>query len=202
MESILRFFQKEKKVYTYTDTMASMKKMVTETEAGDKEVRNPHTLSTEELTVWLETVDEDIREEAEADRLKIADTLDEIAQWIGCDPETLKNTVAEYNTHCQNKYDADFLKEAQFLRPLTTPPYYAMKAYSGIDTCIGGLRTNHRLEVLNKDLYPIKGLYAAGVVVGNWLGIGYGFYGSEMSFTTYSGYAVGKNAADFVLKKV
>jgi succinate dehydrogenase/fumarate reductase flavoprotein subunit len=73
-----------------------------------------------------------------------------------------------------------------------------MRAYSGIDTCIGGLRTNHRLEVLNKNLYPIKGLFAAGVVIGNWLGVGYSFMGSNMSFTTYSGYAVGKIAAEYV----
>jgi len=37
------------------------------------------------------------------------------------------------------------------------------------------------------------------VAVGNWLSIGYGPFGSCFSFTTYSGYAAGKNAAKFVL---
>jgi fumarate reductase flavoprotein subunit len=201
-ESILRFYQAEKKVYTSTDVMASMKRGFGEAR-DDKATPNkdPHRMSEAEITAWLDTVDEDIREEEEAGRLKTANTLDEIAQWIGCDPETLKTTVAEYNTYCQNKYDAGFLKAPKYLLPLTTLPYYAIRTYSGIDTCIGGLRTNHRLEVLNKNLYPIKGLFAAGVVVGNWLGVGYSFMGSNMSFTTYSGWAVGKNAAEFVLNK-
>jgi predicted oxidoreductase len=52
------------------------------------------------------------------------------------------------------------------------------------------------MEVLNKELNPIKNLYAAGVVAGGWCGYGYGFWGSEMSFTIYSGYAAGKYATD------
>jgi hypothetical protein len=48
---------------------------------------------------------------------------------------------------------------------------------------------------------PIKGLYAAGIAVGNWQSIGYGPFGSCFSFTTYSGYAAGKNTAKFVLGK-
>jgi fumarate reductase flavoprotein subunit len=202
-DSILRFYQAEKKMYTSTDTMAARRKMDREAQVDDDklELQDPHSIPEAELMNWLDTVDEDIREEEATGRLKTADTLDEIARWIGCNPQTLKDTVAEYNNHCQNKYDAEFLKDPKYLLPLTTPPYYAIRTYSGIDTCIGGLRTNHRLEVLNKDLYPIKGLYAAGVVVGNWCGLGYGFMGSEMSFTTYSGYAAGKNAAEFVLNK-
>ena len=197
-ESILRFYQKEKKFYTLTEMMASMKEFPPKPES-DKKDSSP--AGPKDLTAWLDTVDLAFKAEAKEGRLKIADTLDEIAEWIGCNPEILKTTVKNYNTYCENKYDAEMLKDSQFLLPLTTPPYYAIRTYSGIDTCIGGLRINHRLEVLNKDLYPIKGLYAAGVVAGNWCGPGYSFMGSEMSFTTYSGYATGKIAADFVNKK-
>jgi succinate dehydrogenase/fumarate reductase flavoprotein subunit len=201
-ESILRFYQKERKYYTSTDTMALVSKLGSQSASGGDEgrVKDPHHLTEAELTAWLETIDEDIHEEEAAGRLKIGNTLDEIAEWIGCDPQTLKDTVEKYNAHCQNKYDAEFLKDPQYLLPLTTPPYYAIRTYSGIDTCIGGIRTNHCLEVLNKDLYPIKGLFAAGVSVGNWLGVGYSYMGSCLSFATYSGYAAGKNAAEFVLK--
>jgi fumarate reductase flavoprotein subunit len=197
-ESMLRLFQAEKKFYHAWENMASLKKWVTKKGGSDDGVVDTYTLSEEELTRWLVTVDEDIRKEEKAGRIKIADTLDEIAKWIGCDPQTLKTTVADYNTYCQNQYDADFLKDSQYLLPLTTPPYYAFRSYSGIDTCVGGLCTNHRLEVLNKDLNPIKGLYAAGVVVGNWCGTGYSYWGAQMSFVTYSGYAAGKIAAEFV----
>jgi fumarate reductase flavoprotein subunit len=200
-ESILRFYQKEKKMYHSTETMAALKKGLDspkESDGSPADFFDPHRMTESELTAWLDTVDKDIQAEEKAGRLKIAQSLDEIAQWIGCDPQTLKTTIADYNSCCRNHYDADFLKDPQFLLPLTTPPYYAIKGFSGIDTCIGGLRTNHRLQVLNNNLDPIKGLYAAGVVVGNWLGLGYSYMGSEMSFTTYSGWAVGKNAAEYV----
>lgn len=148
---------------------------------------------------WLEDLDKAIPDEEKKGRAKTAKTWDEIAKYIGCQPETLKNTIAQYNGYCKNKYDNEFLKDPEFLLPLTTPPYYALQGYSGIDTCIGGIRANHNLEVVNKKSIPIKGLYAAGIAVGNWLSIGYGPFGSCFSFTTYSGYAAGKNAAKFVL---
>ena len=174
-EATLRQFQKEKKSYAFFESFGG--------------------------PTWLEDLDKDIPDEEKKGRAKVADSWDEIAGYIGCDPGTLKDTISRYNSYCKNGYDAEFLKDPEYLLPLTTPPYYAMQGYSGIDTCIGGIRTNHNLEVVNKKEAPIKGLYAAGVAVGNWLGIGYGPFGSCFSFTTYSGYAAGKNAAKFVLNK-
>jgi fumarate reductase flavoprotein subunit len=179
-EAMLRTFQKEKKLYAPYENMASRE--------GDTDP-----------TAWLDTIDKDIAEEEKLGRIKVADNWDDIAQYIGCDAETLKNTVSDYNRYCEKNYDGEFLKDTRFLISLNTPPYYALKSYSGIDTCIGGLRTNHRLEVMDKNVRPIKGLYAAGVVVGNWLGLGYGWFGSEMSFTAFSGHNAGKNAAAFAL---
>jgi fumarate reductase flavoprotein subunit len=181
-EAMLRGFQKEKKLYAPYENMAARK--------GDADA-----------TAWLDTIDKDIREEEKLGRIKVADNWDDIARYIGCAAETLKTTISDYNRYCEKKYDGEFLKESRFLIPLNTPPYYALKSYSGIDTCIGGLRTNHRLEVMDKNIRPIKGLYAAGVVVGNWLGLGYGWFGSEMSFTAFSGYNAGKNAAAFAHNK-
>jgi len=174
-EATLRQFQKEKKMYALFESMGG-----------------PN---------WLEDLDKGIPDEEKKGRAKVANTWDEIARYIGCDPGTLKNTISQYNSYCKNKYDAEFLKDPEYLLPLTNPPYYALQGYSGIDTCIGGIRTNHNMEVVNKKFSPIKGLYAAGVAVGNWLSIGYDPFGSCFSFTTYSGYAAGKNAAKFVLNK-
>lgn len=181
-EAMLRGFQKNKKIYAPYEAMA-----VREGDADE--------------TAWLDTIDKDIKDEEELDRIKIADNWDDIAGYIGCEAETLKDTIENYNDYCEKQYDGEFLKDAQFLLPLSTPPYYALKSYSGIDTCIGGLRINHRMQVMNKKIRPIKGLYAAGVVAGNWLGLGYGWFGSEMSFTAFSGYNAGKNATEYSLKK-
>jgi fumarate reductase flavoprotein subunit len=174
-ETTLRRFQKEKKNYAIFEAMGG-----------------PN---------WLADLDKGIPEEVAKGRAKIGNSWEEIAEYIGCDPEVLKDTISRYNSYCENKYDAELLKDPEYLLPLTNPPYYAMQGYSGIDTCIGGLRANHNLEVVDKKDWPIKGLYAAGVVVGNWASIGYSPFGSEMSFTTFSGYAAGKNAAKYVLRK-
>ncbi len=181
-ESMLRGFQKNKKLYAPYEAMAVRK--------GD----------TDE-TAWLDTIDKDIESEAKLDRIKIADNWKDIAAYIDCDPATLEATISQYNYYCDRKYDNEFLKDTRYLVPLTTPPFYALKSFSGIDTCIGGLRANHRLEVMDKKIRPIQGLYAAGVVVGNWAGLGYGWFGSEMSFTAFSGHTAGTHAAAYALKK-
>jgi len=206
-ESMLQFQKKDKRVYSnYALSGPRMradefgKRMKMGGGLGANEEVTP-SMFEEKRADWLDTVDEDIREEAKMGRVKVADTWDEIAQYIGCDAETLKDTVSQYNRYCLNRYDGEFVKDPEYLLPLTTPPFYALKSHSGIDTCIGGIRTNHHLEVVNKRFYPIKGLYAAGVCVGNWLGIGYAWGGSEFSFTQYSGYTAGKNAANLVLNK-
>jgi len=198
-ENILRGMQKNKRMYASFEEMASFKKPIgRKDEIDDLEAEGTNRPMPRDLTAWLDTVDRDIRSEEEAGRVKIASSLDEIAEWIGTKPDTLKQTVSQYNTYCKNGYDDDFLKDPQFLLPINTPPYYAFKGFSGVDTFNGGLRINHRQEVLNKKLYPIKGLFAAGVVAGGWCAIGSGFAGAEMSFTTYSGYAAGENAAEFI----
>lgn len=209
--SILKEFQRTKEVYSKFDQTgprrsANMMQELTK----KKEQASSESTESEELIAqfekkradWVDTVVEDIYAEVKEGRAIVADTWDEIARYIGCDPATLKDTIMQYNTFCLNKYDGEFLKMSEYLWPLINPPYYALQGYSGIDTCIGGLRTNHNLEVVNKKEAPIKGLYAAGVCVGNWLGVGYAFYGSEFSFTQYSGYAAGKNAAKYVISKV
>jgi len=144
---------------------------------------------------WLDHLEEAIQSEAKQGRIKIANTLDEIAEWMGADPAILKATTERYNYFCEIGYDADFLKEKRWLMPLKEPPYYAFIGLQGVDTVVGGIRINHRMEVLNRELRPIGGLYSTGVATSGWLGPGYGFPGSELSFSVYSGHTVGKIVA-------
>jgi len=146
-------------------------------------------------TAWLDMVEDDIKKEAEAGRIGICKDLDEVAKFIGCDPATIKQTISDYNTFCANGYDMEILKDPKWLKPIIEPPFYVFVAYQGIDTCIGGIRVNHRLEVVDKDYRPIPGLHCAGVAAGGWCSKGYGYFGSEMSFVLYSGIASGEEGA-------
>ncbi len=149
---------------------------------------------------WLDKLEEETFKEQDAGRAKISDTLDEIAEWMGAAPVTLKETVKRYNSYCANGYDADFLKDPRFMFPISTPPFYAYKGPSGIDTCIGGLLIDRDQRVLTREHYPINGLYAAGVLTSGWCAHNYAFFGSELSYTIYSGRAAGENAAKYISK--
>jgi fumarate reductase flavoprotein subunit len=152
-------------------------------------------------TEWLNRVEKDIRSEVEKGRAKIADTLDEIAAWIGVESKVLKASVERYNMFCKNGYDADFLKDREFLLPIKNPPYYCFMAHQGIDTIIGPIKINHHQQVINKTHKPIQGLYAAGVCTGGWVNNTYSYPGSCLGYSVYSGYAAGKIAGEYASNK-
>ena len=147
-------------------------------------------------TAWLSKLEDAIASEAKKGNVKISGSWQEIAEWMGADPAVLKATIDQYNVYCKNGHDADFLKPKQWLLPLSTPPYYAFKTGQALDSAFGGIRINYRMEVLNKELKPIKGLYAVGSGTSGWLGPGFTFGCGAMGFSVFSGYAAGKNAAE------
>lgn len=150
---------------------------------------------------WLDKLPEDIESEIAAGRAVKTDSIDEIAEFIGCEPGTLNVTISDYNRYCIRGYDNEFLKAEKYLWPVSTPPFYAFRAHQGIDTIIGGISIDHNQRVINTKDQPIKGLYAAGVATSGFLGDGYSFPGSELGYTMYSGYAAGANAAKYIQGK-
>jgi len=154
---------------------------------------------TEERTNFRE-LDNMLKMGVEKGDFKIADTLDEIAKWMGVKPAALKTTVDEYNSFCDKGHDALFAKDKEYLVPVRKPPFYAMRTFSHFPDTIGGIRANERMEVLDKAGNPIPGLYAAGVCVGGWQSDTYCFIltGSMMGFALNSGRIAGTNAAKAV----
>jgi fumarate reductase flavoprotein subunit len=138
-----------------------------------------------------------LQREAAKGGVKIAGSWEEIAGWIGGDPEALKKTIAEYNQGCDRGYDEVFGKERRYLRPLCEAPYYAIRGLAALLDTIGGIRINERMEVLDTQGDPIAGLYAAGVTTSGWESE---IYCSELSasafgFAINSGRIAGENAA-------
>jgi len=135
--------------------------------------------------------------------IKVSDSWDKIAKWIGADPKVLKATIDEYNSCCDRGYDDIFAKDRRYLVPLRTPPYYAIKGRVSILTTQGGIKINHHMEVLNSQDNPIPGLYAAGDDTGGWEPDTYNvnLSGSGLGFALNSGRIAGENAAQYVLGK-
>jgi len=129
----------------------------------------------------------------------VADSMADLAGQMGIDQERLKETVEEYNGFCQRGYDPIFNKRHDWLRPVRTPRFYAARFYPSAYGSLGGVKINHRTEVLAKDWKKIPGLYAAGTDACTIYGDSYVFTlpGNTMGFAVNTGRIAGENAAGF-----
>jgi fumarate reductase flavoprotein subunit len=142
-------------------------------------------------------LEKELQAQAEKGALKIADSWDEIAGWIGVESEVLQATMEEYNVACDRGFDPIFAKDRTYLLPLRAPPYYAIKCGSSLLNTMGGIKINERMEVLDKQDNPIPGLYAAGVETGGWTADTYcaALPGTAFGYALNSGRIAGENAA-------
>lgn len=132
--------------------------------------------------------------------LKITDSIEELAAFIGAKPEVLKHTIEEYNADCANGHDSIFCKDRRYLLPMTTAPYYAIRGAAGICDAIGGVKINEHMEAVDQEENAIPGLYAAGSTSGGWETENYCFEltGHLLGFALNSGRIAGENAAKYL----
>lgn len=133
----------------------------------------------------------------------VADSVEELAVKLGMDPTVLKATVDEYNQFCEKRHDDLFAKDPRYLWPLKGPKYYAVKAHTVTLGTMGGIKINHRTEVLDKKDNIIPGLYAAGFDAGGMYGDSYHVTvasGSSVGFAFNSGRIAGKSVLDYLAK--
>ncbi|QDZ92324.1 FAD-binding protein [Shewanella decolorationis] len=121
-----------------------------------------------------------------------ADSIEELAKKMGVDEAALIATVKRYNQLASEGVDKDFAKDPQFLKPLLTPPFYAMKGDSTICDMGGGLKINQKSQVIGANGQPIKGLYAAGATAGGMYGDNYPYI--DPGFASASAIATGRFA--------
>ncbi len=97
------------------------------------------------------------------------DTVGELAQKTGMDPEKLQASIDTYNDVVTGKVKEDrfsFKKATRDDKPMTEGPYYASPMIPAVHHTMGGLKINPDTRVLDKDGKPIPGLFAAGEVAG------------------------------------
>ncbi len=115
----------------------------------------------QKITGLREQIDRVINEYGSKNVFK-ADSIEELADQTGIEKEALLKTVARYNNLCDQGYDEDFGKPAQYLYPVRTGKIYCMRLATCCYGTVGGIRVNQNCEVIKEDLKPIKGLYSAG----------------------------------------
>ncbi|MCD8340420.1 MAG: FAD-dependent oxidoreductase [Burkholderiales bacterium] len=125
-----------------------------------------------------------------------ADTLEELAKKTGMDPDVFQATVTEYNGYAEKRHDDQFFKKPEYLKPVKTGPFYAIKSVASSLGTLGGIKANERFQVVTQDDKPIPGLYAAGSDVGGMYGDSYDLImaGSTVGFAVNSGRMAAENA--------
>ena len=146
---------------------------------------------------WFDHIPQDMEKAGKKGEIGMFETLEECADYIGCDRETFIKSVERYNEACKVGYDDEFLKDPEYLIPINKAPYYVIQGFAGIDTFLGGVKVDHYQRVLREDWTPIKGLYMAGTGAGGWVNTGYGYPGTCFGYSLYSGWYAGKEAADY-----
>lgn len=125
-----------------------------------------------------------------------ANTLEELAKLTGMDPKRLQATVDEYNKSCDIRHDEMFAKKPEYLKPVKTGPFYAIKSVASSLGTLGGIKANDRFQVVSDKEDPIPHLYAAGSDVGGMYGDSYDLLmaGSTIGFAVNSGRIAAESA--------
>jgi len=126
-----------------------------------------------------------------------ADTLEELAEKAGIDVDGFLEQVEEYNEMCEAGWDEIFEKNRNYMQPIEKGPFYCCRQNVGAYGSLGGVRVNHKLQVLNEESKVIPNLYCVGTDACNIFGDSYPFIlsGNTMGFCLNSGRIAGENAA-------
>jgi tricarballylate dehydrogenase len=106
-----------------------------------------------------------------------ADTIRELAEKMGVAPEALEKTIEEFNSAVQPGEFDPTIKDGKHTEgveppksnwalPLDSPPFYGFAVTCGITFTFGGVRIDEDARVLDRAGRPIRGLHAAGELVG------------------------------------
>ena len=88
-------------------------------------------------------------------------------------------------------------KDRHYMQPIAKAPFYCCRQNVGAYGSLGGVKINHKTEVMTQEAKVIPGLYCVGTDACNIFGDSYPFIlsGNTMGFCLNSGRIAGENAA-------
>jgi predicted oxidoreductase len=100
--------------------------------------------------------------------IRKADTFAALARSMQVDVPEFLATAGRYNKACEQQLETEpeFGKPLKGSKAFDTPPYYAVQMFPLARKNFGGVKTDLKCRVLDKQFAPISGLYAAGEVAG------------------------------------
>jgi fumarate reductase flavoprotein subunit len=132
-----------------------------------------------------------------------SDSIEGLGEKMGVDAGIFKATVEEYNKSCNDHHDTLFAKDPKYMRALVGPKYFAIRARTVFLGTMGGIKINHKTEVIDKKEKVIPGLFAAGFDAGGMYGDSYPIQhasGLSSAFALNSGRLAGNNALKLIVK--
>jgi fumarate reductase flavoprotein subunit len=150
----------------------------------------------------LPDLDDELARGTAAGKVVRGDSIGTLAAGIAVETDVFQATVAEYNEACADNYDSLFGKGREYLNAIKKPPFYAVKLGLAAFMTNGGIRINHKTEVLKEDRTVIPGLYAAGCSAGGILGDTYevSTTGGSLSFAVNTGRMAGESVLQYLGK--
>ncbi|GAA2978243.1 flavocytochrome c [Lentilactobacillus parakefiri] len=130
--------------------------------------------------------------------VKTGADLKALAENAGIDGEMLPQAVEKWNRAVSDRLDMAFGRQTG-MHLLDTPPYYSIHVAPAVHHTMGGIKTNDQTQVLEFDGQPVKGLYAAGEVVGGLHGanrIG----GNSIAETVIFGLRAAQQVRDYIFE--
>ncbi|MCK9273563.1 MAG: flavocytochrome c [Syntrophales bacterium] len=99
--------------------------------------------------------------------VKKFDALDGLCESYNMPCDAVKKTIEDYNSYVKAGTDKEFNRFIQpDAKPMTNPPFYAIRLWPKVHHTMGGVQINDKGEVIDVEGNSIKGLYAAGEVAG------------------------------------
>jgi 3-oxosteroid 1-dehydrogenase len=142
--------------------------------------------------------------------VKRADTIEALAEQLGIDPVSLRETQERFNNFARHGRDEDFKRGDSVydhfyadpsqpnpnLMEVSQPPYYAFQVYPGDLGTKGGLLTDEDARVLSTDGSVIPGLYACGNASSSVMGNDYAGPGATIGPAMTFAWVAGRHIAD------
>lgn len=120
--------------------------------------------------------------------IKEYDNIEALAEAIGCEADTLKETFDIYNKAVRGEIDDPFREEVEEDEINTDGKLYCVTVTPAVHMTKGGIVANEKTQVLDNEDDIIEGLFAAGEVTDTS-----GSYSSAVIFGRISGKSAAKN---------